>query len=173
MCVREWHVCVHVLYRCLFTLAQPRPVIPPRPLTSYCLRQKWRQWISTEYLRTSPPHCMTFHKCRNPQSYIQGYLCQMVCLSFLLPLDLVTVMRLVWTRPVTQAPSIANPSERSLLRYTFGGLRETPGYTWGVPQSRWIRRDIPLKSVSHCMHNFIQLDRFPDPVRSGPLDLNG
>ena len=131
--------------------ALTRPDVPLRPLT---VRQKWRQaWIS---MQTSLPHYMTFHKCRNPQSYIQGYPCQMVCLPFLSPLDLVTDV-LVWSRSIAQAPSIANPSEKSQSRCTFGGLTETLGYTWGAPQSRWTHRDIPPKSVSHSKRNFAQL----------------
>jgi len=65
---------------------------------------------------------------------------------------LVTVVLLVWTRPITQAPRIANLSEKSLSKYTFGDLTETPGCTWGVRQFRWTHRDIPLKSVSQYTH---------------------
>ena len=54
-----------------------------------------------------------------------------------------------WTRATTQAPRIANPSEKSLSKYTFGGLREILGCMWGVRQFRWTQRVIPLKSVSH------------------------
>jgi len=48
-----------------------------------------------------------------------------------------------------QAPNTANLSERSPSKYTSGGQKETLGYTWGVPQFRWIQQDTLLKLVSH------------------------
>ena len=70
------------------------------------------------------------------------------------PLGLVTVVLLVWIHSMTQAPRIANPSERYLSKYTFGGLTEILGCMWVVRQFRWTQRDIPLKSVSHRIHPF-------------------
>ena len=72
---------------------------------------------------------------------------------------LLTVVLLVLTRVVTQAPRIANPSEKSLSKYTFGGLTETLGCTWGVRQFHWTQRGIPLKSVSHLIHTVATVDR--------------
>jgi len=53
-----------------------------------------------------------------------------------------------------QAPNTAILSERSPSKYTFGGQKETLGYTWGVPQFHWIQQDTLLKLVSH---HFTQL----------------
>jgi hypothetical protein len=69
----------------------------------------------------------------------------------------VTIVLLDWTRPMAQVPRIVNPSGKSLSKYTFGGLTETLGCTWGVRQSRWTQRDIPLKSVSRRIHTFPRL----------------
>src|ERR1700733_18382 len=105
-----------------------------------------------QQLWASPPHYMAFHKCTNSQLCTQDYRCLMVGYPSLSPLGLVTVVLLVRTRSVTQAPRIANPSEKSLSKYTFGGLREILGYMLGVRQFRWTQRDTPLKSVSHRTH---------------------
>jgi hypothetical protein len=82
----------------------------------------------------------------------------------LYPLSLVTVVLLVWTHAMAQAPRIANPSEKSLSKYTFGGLREILGCMWGVRQFRWTQRDIPLKSVSYRIHT-------PSPLWTDLLKL--
>jgi hypothetical protein len=69
-----------------------------------------------------------------------------------------------WTHAMAQAPRIANPSEKSQSKYTFGGLREILGCMWGVRQFRWTQRDIPLKSVSHRIHT-------PSPLWTDLLKL--
>ena len=80
-------------------------------------------------------------------------------LPFAISVGLLTVILLVLTRVVTQAPRIANPSEKSLSKFTFGGLTETLGCTWGVRLFHWTQRGIPLKSVSHLIHTFATVDR--------------
>ena len=97
---------------------------------------------------------MASHKCTNSQSRTQHYLCLVVGYPSLYPLGLVTVILLVCTRAITQAPRIVNPSEKSLSKFTFGGLKEILGCMWGVPPFRWTQRDIPLKSVSHPYTHF-------------------
>jgi hypothetical protein len=73
-----------------------------------------------------------------------------------------------------QAPNTANLSERSPSKCTFAGQKEILGYTWGVPQFRWIQQDTRLKLVSHrSTQLWPTLNRHSDLVRSGPLDLNG
>jgi hypothetical protein len=141
------------------------PDVPTSTSPSSChlvlsVRQRWRQpWISMEKLWASPPHYTAFLKCANSQSRTQDYLCLVVSYPSLYPLGLVTVVLLVWTRAMTQAPRIANPSEKYLSKYTFGGLTEILGCMWGVRQFRWTQRDIPLKSVSHRIHTSATLDR--------------
>jgi hypothetical protein len=161
---------------------QPPPDVPTSTSPSSChlvlsLRQQCRQaWKLMEQLWVSPPHYMAFHKCTNSQSCTQDYLCLIVRHPSLSPLGLVTVVLLVWTRSMIQAPRIVNPSEKSLSKYTFGGLREIHGCMWGVRQFRWTQRDIPLKSVSHRIHTPSPLwwtDLLNSSSHSCPLDLNG
>ena len=137
---------------------QPLPLPPVNLVLS--VRQQWRQaWILMEQLWASLPHCIAFHKCRNSQLSIQDYLCLMVGHPFLATLGSLTVVLFVWTHVMDQAPRIVNPSEKSLSKYTFGGLTEILGCMWGGPQFHWTQRGIPLKSVSHRIYTFATLGR--------------
>jgi hypothetical protein len=112
---------------------------------------------------------MAFHKCTNSQSCTQDDLCLMVGHPSIPISARFCDCRpaLVWARAMAQAPRFASPSEKSLSKYTFGGLREILGCMWGVRQFRWTQRDTPLKSVSRRIHTPSPL--WTDLLNSGSL----
>lgn len=140
------------LYLCSSSLPQvPTSTSPSSSHLVLSIRQRWPQaWISMEQLWASPPHYMASHKCTNSQYCTQDYLCLMVrYLSIPIPARFGDCCSARSDPCHDQAPRIANPSEKSLSKYTFGGLREILGYMWGVRQFRWTQRDILPKSVGH------------------------